>query len=250
MTSRHVAINQRRGNRFGEGMGLLNLGYGYASLGQYQLASETLQRSIDLMEAMGARRMSAYGRLNLGLSYLRGGDYQNAIRTLESALPDLLAAGDDYGAAAQRVYLGLTFEQLGEMASAERCFVEAKTRYHETGALGYEIDTLAGLARCQMALKDLEGAKQSANQVWNHLEGNDPSTLEFPILGFLTCAEVFSTLGEADKSAAVIRAGYLELGAQANRISDAEWRQSFLENVPEHSTIIKLYGQSQARLIQ
>ena len=92
-------------------------------------------------------------------------------------MPDLQAAGDDFGAAAQRAYLGLTFEQLGEIASAERCFTEAKDGYHASGALGYEIDALAGLARCRISREDLAGAKQHADQVWDYLERNDPSSL-------------------------------------------------------------------------
>jgi predicted ATPase/class 3 adenylate cyclase len=248
MTSMQLTISGRRGDRFGQAMALLNLGYDYASLGQYGQASETLQRSIDLMEAMGARRMSAYGRLNLGLSCLRGGVCQEAIQILERAASDLQASGEVFGLASQRAYLGLAWEQAGEASRAEGFFAEAKDRYHQSGALGLETDALAGLARCRLALGDLAGAAQHADQVWAYLEQNDPNSLEFPTLSFLTCAEIFLAGGQADRSAAAIEAGYQKLLAQAGRISDLEWRKSTLENVPEHSKIIQLYNQLQAKM--
>lgn len=243
LISQQVSINQRRGNRFGEALGLINLGYSYASLGQYQQSVDTTQRSIDILDRIGARTAAAYGRLNLGLSYLRCGNTPAAFQQLENAISDLQAAQDAFGIAAQRAYYGLALERSSDRAGAETCFEEAKGRFHESGALGYEVDAVAGLARCKFSQGDLSGANHLANQVWEYLEQNDPSSLEFPILSFISCAEIFSAVGETEKANTTIEAGYSRLITQADRISDSEWRKSFLENVPEHNRLIEIYSQ-------
>ena len=61
--------------------------------------------------------------------------------------------------------------------------------------------------------------------------------MEFPLLGYETCADVFSATGHAALTRHVIEAGYRELMARADRISLPEWRQSFLEHIPEHRRI-------------
>jgi hypothetical protein len=47
--------------------------------------------------------------------------------------------------------------------------------------------------------------------------------------------------GENDKARKAIAAGYQELLARAEKISQVEWGRSFLFNVPEHRTIIELW---------
>jgi len=42
-----------------------------------------------------------------------------------------------------------------------------------------------------------------------------------------------------------VEAGYRELTARAEKISNAEWRKSFLENVPEHRTIVEMWERMQ-----
>ena len=64
--------------------------------------------------------------------------------------------------------------------------------------------------------------------------------MEFPTRAYLTCADVFEALGEAEPAHAAIEAGYHEVIRRADRISNADWRESFLDRVPEHRAIIDL----------
>jgi hypothetical protein len=61
--------------------------------------------------------------------------------------------------------------------------------------------------------------------------------MEFPLLGYETCADVFLAAGLVALTRQVIEAGYRELMERADKISSPEWRQSFLERVPEHHRI-------------
>jgi hypothetical protein len=61
--------------------------------------------------------------------------------------------------------------------------------------------------------------------------------MEFPVLAYETCANVYLASGQILLAQLVIKAGYDELMVRANKISLPEWRRSFLEQVPEHQRI-------------
>jgi hypothetical protein len=65
--------------------------------------------------------------------------------------------------------------------------------------------------------------------------------MEFPIRAYVTCAEVFDSLGEREKSQEAIDSGYHQLLEQADKIGDVEWRNRYLENVPEHRAIREMW---------
>ena len=56
-----------------------------------------------------------------------------------------------------------------------------------------------------------------------------------------TCAETFDALGEDDNALAVIEFGYKALMDVAQKINVPAWRQSFLENVPDHRAIMEMW---------
>jgi hypothetical protein len=63
--------------------------------------------------------------------------------------------------------------------------------------------------------------------------------MEFPVLAYQTCADLFAAVGDAERSQTAIEKGYGELLDRAERIGDEAWRSAFLENVPEHRSIIE-----------
>jgi hypothetical protein len=67
--------------------------------------------------------------------------------------------------------------------------------------------------------------------------------MEFPLRAYLTCIEAFAALGDDDKARKATEAGYHELIARAEKISRAEWVESFLLNIPEHHALIELWEQ-------
>jgi hypothetical protein len=67
--------------------------------------------------------------------------------------------------------------------------------------------------------------------------------MEFPVWAYRVCAEVFDTLGDLTCARAAVEAGYAELMQRAARISEPEWRASYLENVPEHRAMGAMWEQ-------
>jgi predicted ATPase/class 3 adenylate cyclase len=235
-----VEINQRLGNRLAEASGLLNLGYNFLLLGLFERSRTTLEQAQQRMEATGARRESAFNLLNLGLVHWRSGNAAAAQQALEQAVRELTAIGNRFGQAAGQSYLGLVFEQSGEAARAAQHFATAGAQFDEIGARSFAADARAGLARSQLQLNQMKEAQQLVSEVWNYLQQHGPQGLEFPIRAYLTCAEVFTASGAAQLAQTALAAGQRELQARAAKISDTAWRQSFLENIPEHRTLSQL----------
>jgi class 3 adenylate cyclase/tetratricopeptide (TPR) repeat protein len=237
LLEQQVAINRRLADRQGEAVGLANLGYRYVQLGMNDCAIDELTRGVELALSIGHRQHSAYGRLNLALAHLRSGQPDRALVELETAIPDLEALQDQFGQAAGQCYLALIKEACGEHADASERFAGARATLTRIGVHGCANDATAGLVRCLLALGQLEEAGREAVALWEHLSDKGPGGMEFPVLAYLTCADLFAAIGALAHSRTAIETGYRELLARAERIGDEAWRTSFLESVAEHREI-------------
>jgi tetratricopeptide (TPR) repeat protein len=237
LLDRQLLINRRTGNIEGEAGGLLNLGYAYILLGMPDKSIPLLQRCIHLAESIDHRSFRAYGSLNLALAFLYNGTLSSARAELDQCLPELKAMNDAFGYAVGQTYNALVAEHEGQENEALSGFNMAIASLREIGALGNEKDAEAGVVRCLLRLNNLEEAKRCAAPLWDYLQRNIGVGMEFPMLAYETCAEVYSSAGEEALARSVIEAGYRELMKRADKISLLEWRQSYLEHVPEHHRI-------------
>ncbi len=228
------------GDRRSEAQARGNLGYNYVLLGLYSLAEATLERAQQLTAAIGERRMRAYHLLNLGLAHVQSGSAGQAHRLLGEALTELEAMGDTFGQAAAQIYLGLALEGEGEWATAAQRFGAAEELFSSRGMDGFAITALAAQARTALALSHAHTARRLADRVWRYLAERGAGGLEFPILAYLTCARVYAAVGDHAAAEAARVAGLRELTLAADKISDAAWRRSFLDSVPEHRALASL----------
>jgi tetratricopeptide (TPR) repeat protein len=237
LLDRQLVINRRTGNIEGEVIGLSNLGYIYIQLGIPEQGVAMLERCKKMAQSIGHRSFYAYGSLNLALAFLRCGDLPSALAEVDQILPELQAMNDVFGYAVGQVYASLAKEQGGQVNEALAGFEQAAATLGKIGAPGNVNDAEAGIARCLLVLNDLEAAQRHAAPLWDYLQGQFSGGMEFPLLGYETCADVFAAAGQASLVRRVVEAGHGELMARANRISLLERRQSFLEQVPEHRRI-------------
>lgn len=236
-----VAINHRIGNQMGEAIGLSNLGYNYVLLGQYQIAIQTLKEALHLCNIVEDQRTSAYTQLNLALAHYRNGEYTIARDLLLSAFSCLETLGDLFGVAAGHSYLGLVYESIKNLQEAQAEYQNAVDMFNKIGAISYANDALTGLARCSMASGDLNTAEGYISRVCDYLKTNGAVGMELPIWSYKTCAEIYYALDMADRAQQAVKDGYNELTDRADLISDREWREAFLMNVPDHKAIIDLW---------
>ena len=232
-----AALAGQLGDRRSEAQARGNLGYNYVLLGLYSLAEATLERARQLTAAIGERRMRAYHLLNLGLAHVQSGSAGEAHQLLGEAVAELEVMGDTFGQAAGQLYLGLALEHEGEWATAAQRFGAAEELFISRGMDGFAVTALAGQARAALALSHAHTARRLTDRVWQYLLERGASGLEFPILAYLTCARVYTAVGDHATAAAARAAGLRELTLAADKISDAEWRRSFLVSVPEHRAL-------------
>jgi tetratricopeptide (TPR) repeat protein len=238
LMQQQVEINQQQGNRLGEAFGLVNLGYFYLSLGQFETGRSLLERALQAARSMGARSCMAYSLLNLGLAEWRLGQPQVACQTLQLSLAKLEALGDQRGLASRQFYLGLAFEKAGDKSEAAAQFEAARAAFKLLGATTQMVEAQAGLARLALQRSDLPQAEQNALQIIAYLEQHGPQGLELPILAYLTCARVFQALGDAPRLQDTLENGRRVLQTLLDRISEAGWREIFLEAVPENRELM------------
>jgi len=236
LLERGLSIIRRIGNIEGEAITLSNLSYVYILLGMTDEAIPALQRCIKLSQAIDHRSFLAYGSLNLGLAHLRGDDPSSAIAELGQCLVEFEAMNDVIDHSTCQTYAAMARERTGRISEALAGFERAAGKLEEIGIIGYAYDAKAGIARCLLALNNLEAARQQAALVWDYLQQGKVG-MEFPILGYETCADIFEAAGEATMARRIIEAGYHELITRAHWISLPELRQSYLERVPEHQRI-------------
>lgn len=237
-------LARRISNRALEGQILSNLGYCYARLGLYALARPALEKTLELAAAVSERRDYAYGLQNLGWTYLCSGNQAAARQFQEQALREFTALGDGFGRAASVLYLGHIAERVGDVPAAMQHFTDALEHFTAMGVRGYRMDCAAGLARCALSLGDLPRAQHYASQLWTYLAENGAAGIELPSLVYQTCADIFQATGAHETARAAVEAGYQELLSRADKITDAEWRKSFLENVSEHRAMVGLWART------
>ena len=141
--------------------------------------------------------------------------------------------------------MGLVDESAGEISLAREHFEAALISFEKLHMRGPAVDTRAGLARSALNEGDLETACQQANEIEATLHEIGPLGMEFPIRAFLTCARVWQVAGEKVRMLRMISEGYTELAARAERIRISDWRQSFMENIPEHRELVALWNEFQ-----
>lgn len=234
LLQQQIHITHRLGHRVGEAIGYSNLGYGYTQLGEYASAQTALETSLRLSQEIGARQHAAYGQLNLGLVHWRIGNCSAASGLLEQAIQSLVSIGDQFGRAAGLTYLALNQEACQDIASASKLYAEARVALEAVGLLALG-DALAGSARCALAMGQAEKAQQFGTELWAYLREHSGKGLEFPILAYLTCTDVFTALGDQPQALTALQAGHQELQERASKISDPGWRLALLQNVPEHA---------------
>jgi len=242
-----IAICQHFHNQFGEAVGLSNIGYNYTMLGQPDKARSFLESSDEISATIGSDYQKAFNSLNLALAYWRIGGASQARTLLEKAIDQLGEMEEEFGQAAGHSYLGLVLESEEKYVQAEEQFRTGKEKFQTIQMLGCVYDAVAGQARCAWKLGKIVEALSLASELWNYLDRNGSKGMEFPIWAYLTCAQIFAATGDNSRSGIALQAGYEVLQKLAEDISDPEWRESYLNNIPEHQELVARWQKAKDR---
>jgi tetratricopeptide (TPR) repeat protein len=219
---------------------LMNIGYLYILSGFPESGIPKLERSMEIAELLGNHRLIAYNKLNLGLANIRLGNYIEAQDILNETAAQLSDINDQFANGACQSYLGLALEGSDQCELAEGHFNNAWEMFNQIEAQGYAMDALAGQTRCFLDGGQLDQASKKSDRIWDFLIQNSPQGMEFPVRAYLTCAEVYKKTGDEQRRRKCIEEGYQQLMIRAEKISDPNWMQNYIQEVPEHFKIFEM----------
>lgn len=236
-------INLRIGNLRGETIAQVNLAYNYLLLGLYPQTLQTLERALTTSRQIEARATSAYILINRAMALLRLERSSEAEDSLAQSRQLFELLGDQMGLAYHQLYLGMLNEARGELEAAQACYQTAHGEFHRLEARPLSAEAHASLAYLHLLQGHPEPAREAAAQAAAYLEQHGPAGLEFPIRAYLNCARVLAAAGEQAASERILQTARRELEDRAARLSDADWRRTFLEAVPENRELLELATQ-------
>ena len=242
LQTEQVELDHRLGNRLDEAMGLGNMGHTYGALGLYKQGRASLEQAIAIGEAFGARRSLAYYFLCYGMSYLNSvGDLREARRYVERALIEISPSQDARGKIQILSGLGKIRLKMGDAIGATRRLTEARELALSKGISSWAFTVTSLLAASKVMQGQLEEARTYATEAWTYLREHGWKVTADPVLIYRYCAETFDALQDEEHLQVVLESGHRYLMEIADTLSKPEWRQSFLENLPDNRDIMEMW---------
>lgn len=214
-----------------------NVGYLQRELGLYRESEATLRGVLDVAERLGLDHIVPTAKHNLGMAVALLGRLEEA-RTLEDeAVLAFARQGDRRFEGTSRVYLTRIHLAAGDLASAERQATVAievlePVPQSRAVALAALAQVLLRQGRARAALARAEEASEALAAVGGTDEGES--------LIRLALAEARRANGDVEGARAALRVARDALQNRADRITDASWRASFLEQDPDNARILEL----------
>jgi len=268
---------QETGDRWGQANALLNLGWCVAEQGDDDKAQQHYEQSLHLYREIGESRYEGTLLNNLAEIARCQADWDKARTFLEQALRHSRQIADRRNEGLVLTNLGLLCYQRGDAAAAQGWCQQALRLTQQIGARRYQgyalnilgnalLDTgqldlaadafqqavdvrcevgafsvvnesLAGLARVALARGDLAQAQTHVDAILSYLATNTLVAVDEPIRIHLTCYHVLHANADPRATASLEQAHIL-LQKQAAKITGADRRRAFLENVPLHREVV------------
>ncbi len=233
-----VAELESAGDFRGSCHSLVNVGYSYFLLGEYERAVQHLTRALAQAERTGTFVLIAFAKHNLGFALARLGRFKEAATIEREASVAALGHGDVRLETATHVYLAHILAAGGDLPSAtEEARVATTTAAAGSPMLVYALATLASIEHAQGLRAEARAHAESAGELLQTLGAIDDGDAFVR----LTCSQI--ALAHADTAAAgrtALFAALDRLLERAAKISVPAWQQSFLSRVPENARTLAL----------
>jgi DNA-binding SARP family transcriptional activator/tetratricopeptide (TPR) repeat protein len=222
-----------------------HLGVVYCHLGLYDPARAVLEEGLDLANLLNIGRYQAYHQFNLGFVCSQLGDFDAAVQMEEQALAKFLTSGNAFGQAACQATLGDVYQKAGNLSLAAEYLAAASAGFAEIGVESDRFEAQATMARVALDRGQPDEARRLALEIWDFLGEHGTEGFGPTAWIYLCIADVVAAVEAPGISAReAIEAGYRDMMQRADKIGDAAWRQSFLENVPENRELVERWEQT------
>jgi tetratricopeptide (TPR) repeat protein len=144
------------------------------------------------------------------------------------------------------MHLGHALYGLGQFDEAASAYHQALTLHYEMGQGHLTMESLAGMARIELAQGKLPKALAHVETILNYLRHRALSGTSDIFRIYWTCYQVLSTSNDS-RAAEILQSAHKRLQTLAASVPEGTIRHSFLENVIVHRLIIDAWSQQQAK---
>lgn len=237
---RALQLDQSLGDREGESRNLVNLGNLFLYLGAYAESRLRYAQALAHFQASGSRDNEAWTLGNLGLLAYYLGERETALEYCQTALGIARELGDQSAQGTILMQLGLVLANLAEAAEACRESVALRRRL---GQAHLALEPLAGLTRIALAQGKTAPALGYVEEILKQSGTcSNLAGLIDPFRVCLTCFQALRGIGDA-RAPEILHQAHGALLERAAKISDAELRVSYLQNVASHRELINYYNE-------
>ena len=146
--------------------------------------------------------------------------------------------GERWGTACASVNAGHAELALGCTDTAAGHYQAAREGFDALGVQHLALEAIAGLVQVALARGELGEALAQTEFILARLSaGATLDGLDEPLRVRLTCYQALAAAADP-RATGLLAQAHAELQAQARQISDPQWRESLLSNVPYHREII------------
>lgn len=237
----HCLENYRRiGERPAVGLTLNNLGAVYAHLGDYDASQSCFEEALAIKRRIGDRQMEGLILCNLGFLWHRMNLNVKAADYCQQALEIAMELGERDTEAYARTCLGHALLELGRIPEAIKSYEQAVALRQQAGQLTQELEALAGLARAYQRYRELTQALAYVETILPRLTVNAYAGIVELIRIYLTCYQILN-LQEDVRAPGILEQGHTILQERAQKITEPQLRQRYLENIVAHRELLTEY---------
>ncbi len=212
-----------------------HVGYAYLEIGAYADAERWLRKALDGGLRMGLQNVVATAKHNLGRALQHQARLDEAVAIETEAIEAFAAQGDRRLEAASRAYLANILVMRGELTVAEDLTRQALQTVQAASRPALLADLAALLLKQGRSHEALIAARE-AHDLFEALGGVEEGESQIR----LVIAEALDATGDRAAAITAIRRARDRLLERAAKITDAAWRTSFLENLPENARTLAL----------
>ena len=239
-----LEIYQAIDDRAGISSTLNNMGDQLRLVGDYAEARAHFEQSVEISRSIGERWSECIALGNLAQVAINLEDYPagmvSAQQALEIAYSINLRASEAYS----KTIIGRALDGLGKAEEAITCFQEAITLRQEMRQPNLAAETQAGLASIYLSQREYAKALETVEEVLRYLDANTLYGVEEPFQVYLNCFRVLRA-NQDGRAWPLLDLACRLLREQAERITDAQIRQSFLQNVRAHAELMREWQAAQ-----
>lgn len=235
-----LLLNQTIGLKQGEATSLYRLALIYKALGQYEVALRYANRAVAIHRGISDHQGEAADLRTLGAIYrLQSTDYVKSRDYIGQALEMAKSTKHKALVADTWLELGLVLEELGDYTKARQAYKQMQMIQNDINYKYGAIDAEVGVVRCLLREGNTSDAHQRLSVCLGQLASDTAIRhAKYPVRIYLTAYRVFTKTGDRQAAQNALQQAQMWLQTRAKSIENVDWKNSFLENIPDHRAFL------------